>query len=85
MYRKSRDGETDFIKSLYGPKTLIVIKNHNGDIFGGFTKVGWKKDTKGYLTDDQAILFNLKNRYGYPVKLECKNPSKAIDYESYYC
>ncbi|KAJ5067103.1 hypothetical protein M0811_13253 [Anaeramoeba ignava] len=66
-------------------KTLVVIKTKQNFIFGGFTKVGWKKnksksnqkDTQfydGYINDSDAFIFSLRNNKGdrQPEKFSIK-------------
>ena len=52
------------INHIYGKKNLIVlIESVNGNVFGGFTSVGWKKGAEDveYSRDDYAFLFSIRS------------------------
>ena len=73
LYRASRDGDNtvNVHKKCCNYKNVIYfMKSEQGNIFGGFSKIGWEtrdKDLK-YPIDDNAFLFSLKNRKIYKSK-----------------
>ena len=46
--------------------SLVIIKELNGNIFGGFTKQSW--EGLGFKEDADAFLFNLSKKKKYPVR-----------------
>ena len=70
LWRGSRDGfepET-FHRLCDGQgKTLTIIKNNKGFIFGGFTSVPWSSKG-GDITDYTAFLFTLTNSSDTPMR-----------------
>lgn len=46
--------------------SLVLIKELNGNIFGGFTKQSW--EGLGFKEDSEAFLFNLIKKKKYPVR-----------------
>jgi hypothetical protein len=66
LYRSSRDGSQPkkFHKRCdnKGP-TLTIIRDTDGNVFGGFTSMSWNKGVEGYIYDEHAFLFTLKNPY----------------------
>ena len=63
-------------------KTITVIKNTKGSIFGGFTSVPW--DSKiGFVEDSTALLFNLNNMYDSRKKLFVSDRGRYIYSDSY--
>lgn len=62
-------------------KTLLVIKDAENCIFGGFTSVPWS--TEGfYKSDSTAFLFTLTNPSGTPMKLKVNEPENAVLHSS---
>eukprot|EP00347_Sterkiella_histriomuscorum_P023518 403334335 len=64
VYSINRDGDsvgTFFEKCKYWKYTLLVIKDTNGWIFGGFCSEPWKSTTKFYGTGEN-FLFTFKDR-----------------------
>ena len=47
--------------------TLVVIKNDQDQVFGGFTKQTWNH-TDGYKNDPDAFLFSVTKKKKYPLK-----------------
>ncbi|KAJ5073626.1 pep-cterm sorting domain-containing protein [Anaeramoeba ignava] len=67
-----------------GP-TLVLIQSKNGNIFGGFTSVGWKSSVgNNYIEDENAFIFTLTNQSNLPQKFDLKPFEKnyAIRYYS---
>ena len=65
LYRGSRDGYKmkDCHPKCYSKQNVVVIlKTKVGNIFGGFTEVGWdlKAQTDEYRTDPNAFLFLIR-------------------------
>lgn len=63
VYSINRDGDsvgTFFEKCKYWRYTLLVIKDTNGYIFGGFCSEPWKSSTKFYGTGEN-FLYTFKN------------------------
>lgn len=63
--------------------TLLLCKDNNGSIFGGFTKFAWATSNyqSYYLpnTDGSSFLFTLRNPHGIvPTKLVCAKPRNEI-------
>ena len=80
MWRGTRDGfdSAAFHRLCDGKdKTLTVVKNTEGFIFGGFTAVPWSS-VKGYKTDDTAFIFSLTNPSGSTLKLKATQPEQAV-------
>ena len=68
QYRGSRDGFTaQKFHSLCDNKgeALFIAEDINGYIFGGYTSVGWKS-LEGWINDQNAFLFTLKNPHNIP-------------------
>ena len=86
LYRGTRDG---FAASVFHSKcdgiksTLIVIKETNGYVFGGYTSVTWDSSLSGYKPDSEAFIYTFLNPNNSPLKLPiitvtygiCNNPS----------
>ena len=86
LWRGTRDGfdSETFHRLCDGQgKTLTVIMNTNGFIFGGFTSVPWSSPSKeGYKTDNTAFLFSLTNSSGTPMKLKVTKREKTVAHNS---
>ena len=79
LYRGSLHGfsASDFhSKCDNNPKTLTIIKDTSGNIFGGYTEATWDGD--GYKSDKNAFIFSLVNKQRMPVKLNVTNGNCAI-------
>ena len=87
IYRGTRDGTTSIIFhdkcDNQGP-TIILYKNENGHIFGGYASISWK--SKGdYLKASNSFIFTLTNIYGIePIKFPNSNPDKCVYHNSFY-
>ena len=59
-------------------KTVTLIKDTNGNLFGGFTSANW--NVNGYFQKDTtAVLFTLKNPHNIPpTKFICSTPNRSI-------
>ena len=78
LYRGTRDGfkASDFHRTCDNQgKTLVLIKNNSGHIFGGFASIPWTSPSSS--TDKQApgsFLFTLTNMHGIqPTKFPLKD------------
>ena len=58
---------------------LVVVKATTGYIFGGFMSVQYRTVT-GYVIDDSAFLFSLKNPTNQPTKMYQTNANNADVY-----
>ena len=73
IYRASRDGDNinNFFKKCNEIQNIILlIKTHNNTRFGGYTKIGFKKQTSSekIYKDNSAFVFSLDKKKIYPVK-----------------
>ena len=73
IYRASRDGDSInnfFEKCNEIQNIILLIKTHNNTRFGGYTKIGFKKQTSSSITykDNAAFVFSLDKKKIYPVK-----------------
>ena len=92
LYRGTRDGfgSSDFHRTCDNKgKTLVLIKNSSGHIFGGFASIPWT--TPSSCTGKQApgsFIFTLTNMYGIqPTKFNLKNEndsSGAVHHDKSY-
>ena len=70
IYRATRDGDSIdniFSKCNEVKNIILVIKSNNNSIFGGFTKVGFKKSGNTKFKDDEAFVFSLDKNKIYPI------------------
>ena len=61
-----------FIDRVYGKQDIVVlVETVCGNVFGGYTKQGWKKDMsdRTYLRDQDAFVFSIRSNKGWPKKL----------------
>ena len=67
IYRATRDGDSydNFYNKINEIQNIILlIKSDNNSIFGGFTRIGFKKVSSSKFKDDNAFVFYLeKKRY----------------------
>ena len=71
IYRATRDGDSysNFFNKCNGINNIVLlIKSNNNSIFGGFTKVGFKKANNDKYKDDSAFVFSLDKKKIYPIK-----------------
>ena len=73
IYRASRDGDSKnnfFEKCNEIQNIILLIKTHNNTRFGGYTKIGFKKQNQSSKTykDNTAFVFSLDKKKIYPVK-----------------
>ena len=70
LYRGSRDGDkTKKCHELCDNKenVLIIIKSDIGNIFGGYSKIGFKTNNNAqYLVDNNCFLFSFDSKKIYP-------------------
>ena len=76
LYRGTRDGfgANDFHRLCDNKgKTLVLIKNTSGHVFGGFASISWES-SGGYKQAPGSFLFTLTNMHGIqPTKFPLKN------------
>eukprot|EP01080_Neovahlkampfia_damariscottae_P003984 gene3984-7240_t len=60
--------------------TVVVIKSHNGNIFGGYAELPWTS-TSTYAYDTRSFIFSLKNKNGKaPVKFANNTNNRMSNY-----
>ena len=75
IYRATRDGDSinNFFKKCNEIQNIILlIKTHNNTRFGGYTKIGFKKETSSakIYKDNKAFVFSLdKKKYTLSKKI----------------
>ena len=68
IYKATKDGEKNIFDKCSGIKDVILlIKSDNNCIFGGYTKVGFKKSNDSRFKDDSAFVFSLNIKKIYPI------------------
>ena len=83
LYRGSRDGmtATDFHRMCDGKdNTLSVIKDTNGNVFGGFADKAWGTQSQ-WIKSEKSFLFSLKSSWEKEVT---KFPVNTRDQHSLY-
>lgn len=89
LYRGTRDGfgANDFHRTCDNKgKTLVIIKNSNGHIFGGFASISWTS-SGSYRQAPGSFLFTLTNMHGIqPTKfsLNNENDGNAVYHKNGY-
>jgi hypothetical protein len=81
VYRGSRDGFTArafHTKVDSYQKTFTIVKSDYGNIFGGYTEVGWSGAT-GNRNESNALIYSLQNQYNKPIVLRA-GPNKNSIY-----
>ena len=78
LYRGTRDGfgASDFHRTCDNKgKTLVLIKNSNDHIFGGFASISWTSPSSSeYKKAPDSFIFTLTNMHGIqPTKFPLKN------------
>lgn len=91
LYRGTRDGfdASDFHWKCDGQgKTLVLVKNASGHVFGGFASMPWRRPSFGVnKRAPGSFLFTLTNMYGtqptrFPLKSE--RDGSAVHHEIMY-
>ena len=92
IYSSKRDGNgyDKFAPKCEDKQNLFcLIHESKGNVFGGYTKRGWKSDDRhGCLEDKYAFVFSIRSSRNYPPKIfNCIKQEKALFYRSphYYC
>ena len=84
LYRGSRDGDrTKTCHELCDNKqnVLIIIQSDIGNIFGGYSKIGFKVSNKAeYLVDNNCFLFSYEYKKIYPPVKDKQNICHISDY-----
>ena len=85
IFRGSRDGmnnKTFHNKCDNQGETIILCKNNNGNIFGGYSTISWGIDNKSggtFYSSPNSFLFTLTNIYNtIPTKFLSKNNGNEI-------
>ena len=71
IYRATRDGDSYdnfFNKCNEINNIVLLVKSNNNSIFGGFTKVGFKKVKSNKYKDDLAFVFSIDKKKIYHIK-----------------
>ena len=71
IYRATRDGDSYdnfFNKCNEINNIVLLVKSNNNSIFGGFTKVGFKKVKGNKYKDDLAFVFSIDKKKIYHIK-----------------
>ena len=87
LFRGTRDGMKGTVFhnkcNNQGP-TLLLYKNENGYINGGYTSFPWSSDNSYHSAPD-SFLFTLTNMYNInPTKFQSKNDQKEVHHSSNY-
>jgi hypothetical protein len=62
-------------------RNLVLIQTSEGNIFGGYTDVGW--NNSGSVKDEKAFLFSLVNpSKNFPLKSKIKNGGQSAIYDN---
>ena len=84
LFRGSRDGDrTKKCHDLCDNKqnVLIIIQSDIGNIFGGYSKIGFKVSNKAeYLVDNNCFLFSYEYKKIYPSVKDKQNICHISDY-----
>ena len=84
LFRGSRDGDrTKKCHHLCDNKqnVLIIIQSDIGNIFGGYSKIGFKVSNKAeYLVDNNCFLFSYEYKKIYPSVKDKQNICHISDY-----
>jgi len=83
LFRATRDTfDANVFRKKCGGKgeTLVFVKTNAGDIFGGYTKVGWvTQNPPGYVQEPNSWIFTLVNKHNVPpTKFTVKSPEYGI-------
>ena len=82
LFRGTRDGMTNTAfhnKCDNKGKTITLIKNEKGNIFGGYSSISWASLNDEYHSAPDSFLFTLTNIYNtQPTKFVSKNDQKEI-------
>lgn len=71
IYRGTRDGDTlnNFNDKCCNIQDIILlIKSDNNAIFGGYTKIGFKRAAGNKYKDNSAFVFSFDKKRIYPIK-----------------
>ena len=86
IFRGTRDGLSNSAfhnKCDNKGETITLIKNENGDIFGGYASISWTSGNGKYHSAPESFLFTLVNSYNTePTKFPSKNDEKEVYHNS---
>ena len=88
LYRGTRDGfgASDFHRTCANQgKTVVLIKNSSGHVFGGFASIPWTSHSSGECKQAPgSFLFTLTNIHGIqPTKFPLKNENDGCAIHQY--
>merc|ERR1712176_245873 len=87
--KKDGDGYDNFAPKCFDQQNLLcLIHESKGNVFGGYTRRGWKSDDKhGSLEDKHAFIFSIRSINNYPPTIfDCTHPKGALWYSTLaYC
>ena len=87
LYRGSRDGMNSnnfHNKCDYKGPTIILYKNHRGNIFGGYASIQWTSDNNYHAAPD-SFIFTLTNIYNSsPTKFPTQNSNEGVYHHTSY-
>ena len=78
---------SNFVSRCYEkPNLLCIISATNGDVFGGYTAKGWKKEFGG-IADSKAFLFLIRSSKGHGAQImnAIKDATTIRTMTSFYC
>lgn len=88
LFRGTKDGMTAqafHSKCDNRGKTIVLIKNDKGNIFGGFASIPWTNNTGSYFSAPDSFIFTLTNIYNIkPIKFENKKDGKEVCHNKDY-
>jgi hypothetical protein len=65
--------------------TITVLYNKHNSVYGGYTSVSWQSNTRGYMKDDKAFLYQLRyNGIDTFNKFPVKSSKTAVLHNSVY-
>eukprot|EP01084_Bolivina_argentea_P292166 502229_1 len=82
IYSSNKDklNKDVFIDKVYDKSNIVVfIETYNGNICGGYSKIGWNKNGKNgtYTQDDDAFIFGIRSCKNYPICLRSVNMNNS--------
>ena len=88
LFRGTKDGMTAqafHSKCDNRGKTIVLIKNDKGNIFGGFASIPWTNNTGSFFSVPDSFIFTLTNIYNIkPIKFKNKNDGREVCHNKDY-
>ena len=72
IYKGTRDGTeiTHFVSKCHRKTNLLcIISTDDGNVFGGYTAMGWRNVNYSTYIDEKAFLFSIRSSKNYPPKI----------------